>query len=1406
MPPISFEELELLMELSKEAGVDPPQQQAIEPRGASLDLPLSHAQERIWFIERLQPNTPTYNVRRAARFQGALNVPALESAINFIVQRHETLRTTFSVINGYPIQVIADSSDIPLIVVDLSSLSRASRESEALRLATREATQPLDLIHGPLLRTVLLRLGRTDHILLVTTHHIVSDGSSMNIFLRELALLHKALCKGDSPSLPDLPIQYADFALWQRERFIGGLLADQLDYWKKELLGLSDYRLNLPMMKPRGKVQTLSGARQSFVISPRLYQDIKILGRNQRATLFMTLLAALNVLLFRYTGQEDIVVGFPIAGRNRPELKGLFGCCVNNLALRTRFSPKARFTDIAQQVRTAALAAYAHQDIPFDSLIKEARPAQDFAQNPLLHVNLVFRPPAPSLDETGLALTYLEELDNGTAKFDLTVHVVVDERELRGYFEYNTDMFEGETIGSMIEHFHGVLEAVALDPRCRISDLPLVRPQERRKLISELNRSAPATSSRHNIARLFERQVAISPDAVAVVGNNESLTFSELDDQASRVARYLREIGVGPDSLVGLFMELSPELIVGMLGILKAGAAYLPLDPLNPRQRLESVLKDACPRLILTEKRMLIRLPDNRPDSVCLDSALEAVAKVSSQNQRVRIRPANLAYVVYTSGTTGTPNGVAVEHRQLTNYIYSVRERFGLQKAIRFATASHIATDFGNTMVLCSLCFGGTLHVIPSDAVLNTHAFFRYLNDHDIDCLKITPSHLATLLNSASSQVVLPTRWLILGGEPCPTGLVEAVVSSNGNCRVANHYGPTETTVGVTTFQFTEDSTIGATLPIGRPLANVETYILDDTLEPVPIGIMGELYIGGAQVARGYLNRPALTAQKFIPNPFGKTPGGRMFRTGDLARYRPDHNVEFLGRVDDQIKIRGFRVEPAETQHILHCHPDVQDCAVLPRREAFGDARLVAYVVAKRNRSLTLAGQLRYALPNSMAIAHVNSHETDFLYAEIFGRQAYLRHGIKIGDGDCIFDVGANIGLFTLFVNEVCRNPKVYAFEPQPQLYKILSINTGLYAPTARHFNFGLSDKAGTAQFTFFPNFSILSGFHADFERERRLVRTFMANNHDVEAHDSAEFIRESDAVLAHHFTTESSHAKLETMSHVLRSENVECVDLLKINVEKSELDVLNGLSAEDWEKIRQIVLEVDDADRMARLLRLLEKHGYDCVAEQDPSLAGTDTQYVYAIRPTRKGKLMRQAQDGTHIQSIPSKRQLPLSAQELKQYLESRLPDYAIPTKFALIESLPRLSNGKIDHHALASLEPKEFDHNRDFVAPRTSVEKQLAAIWCGLLGVERIGIHDDFFQLGGHSLTAARVMSRLPEAFQVELPLRDLFERPTLGELASAIEVASKIDPTLAAATIRPVKREPARAPKGMRPTSTN
>ncbi len=871
--------------------------------------------------------------------------------------------------------------------------------------------------------------------------------------------------------------------------------------------------------------------------------------------------------------------------------------------------------------------------------------------------------------------------------------------------------------------------------------------------------------------QLIEAQARRTPDQAALVFEQQLLTYGELDGRADRLAQYLRERGVGPAALVGLFVERSLEMVVGILGILKAGAAYLPIDAAYPHERIAFLLADADATVLLTQSSLLTRLPDGNPPVVCLDS-FDWTGSPGPTRTGAHILPEHLAYVIYTSGSTGRPKGVCIEHRNIVSYVLGIAERLRLEPGMTHATVSTIAADLGNTVIFPALSTGGCLHVLSRERTESQAMMADYFNREPIDVLKIVPSHLAALMTGKSPEQVMPRRRLILGGESSRLDWVKELRELSPACEIYNHYGPTEATVGVLTYQVSPNlpSTQSGTLPLGSPLPNSRVYLLDAEGQPVPAGEQGELYIGGEGVGRGYLKRPDLTAEKFLPDRFSPSPGGRLYRTGDRARALPDGNIEFCGRTDFQIKLYGNRIEPGEIESALREHRGVRDALLLPREDAAGRKQLVAYVVPKRASQPLWESKDVHVLPDGSPAVHLNRNETDYIYNEIFVLQAYLRHGVTVRDGDCIVDAGANIGLFTMFVSRLVRNVRVIAFEPNPAAFSCLRANAEAWGSAVECLAFGLSRESKSAEMTFFEGLSLLSGFYADAATEREVVRRYVLNQQSGVLNDE-QWSAEIGELIEGRLRAHTVSTQLRTLSSVIAARGIDRIDLLKINVEKSELDVLMGLEPGDWPRIRQLVIEVDRQEHLEPVTALLERHGFEVLVEQDPLLRKTALCYVYAIRPSAAGRLKRHQPADAHLRPLPVNEEI-LAPVALRKFLKDRLPQYMIPSAFVLMERFPLTSNGKVDRTAFPALVSEPPRPGHDSVRPRTETEEALAAIWTELLDVQHVGLDDDFFDLGGQSLVAIKAVSRIRDTFEVNLALRNLFESPTVAGLAQVID----------------------------------
>ncbi|MBN8227307.1 non-ribosomal peptide synthase/polyketide synthase [Corallococcus macrosporus] len=927
----------------------------------SRPLPLSFAQQRLWFIDQLQPGSPLYNVPMAVRLEGALDVAVLERALREVVRRHEVLRTTFREDASGPVQVVSPE---PVLTLERKDLTGSSPD-EAWRLAREAAAWPFNLAQGPLLRALLLTSAPQEHLLVVVVHHIVSDGWSMTLLVREVALLYGAFARGQPAPLPPLSVQYADFGVWQREWLQGSRLEKQLDYWKQQLAGVPS-ALELPTDFPRPALRDGRGARHDVLLPRELTDALKALAQQEGASLYMALLTGWQLLMARYSGQEDVTVGSPMAGRTRGEVEGLIGLFVNAQVLRTRVTGRDSFRTLLRQVRETVLGAQEHQELPIERLVEELKPERIPGRTPFFQVMLTYQASfrgAASVE--GVKLEALE-LDTFSAKFDLTLQVLETDAGLKGYLEYTTDLFTPATAARMAQHLRVLLQQAVAQPDHHASSLQLLTGKEREQVLVEWN-ATRAPFPEACMHSLFEAQAQATPEAVAAVFEGTRLTYAQLDARANQLAHALRRRGVGPEVRVALSVERSLDIVIGLLGILKAGGAWVPVDPLLPRERLAFMLEDSAAQVLVTQQPLVDRFPVAlHGRALCLDTERGALAKEPTEAPSTGVTPANMAYLLYTSGSTGTPKGTAVEHRSVANLVTHEAVAYGIGPGSRVLQFASLSFDLSVEEIFTTLCNGATLVLAPLEKLMPGAPLPVLLREQELSVVSLTPAALA----ATSSERLPELRTVISGGEALPADVVARWAPGR---RLLNTYGPTEATVIATLGEVVADGNVPS---IGKPLANVCVYVLDPHGQPVPVGVRGELHIGGVGVARGYAGRPGLTAERFVPDDFSGEEGARLYRTGDVVRWRADGQLDFVGRIDAQVKVRGFRIELGEVESALRAAPSVKDAVVLAREDAPGDRRLVAYVVGEALDVSALRAHLKQHLPEYMVPAAFVSLET----------------------------------------------------------------------------------------------------------------------------------------------------------------------------------------------------------------------------------------------------------------------------------------------------------------------------------------------------------------------------------------------------------------------------------------------
>lgn len=920
-----------------------------------LVFPASITQQQFWMINQLYPDSPAYNIPSVFRLRGHLNSLALEQSINEIIQRHEVFRTTFTTRNGELLQVITPQLHIDLPVIDLSSWPKSKLDVDVPRMVRIEAALPFDLSSGPLIRAKLLRLSDSEHIFVITIHHTISDLHTSDQFAEELATLFDSYLE-DKPSFLEKPTrQYSDYAVWQQEWLKGEEFSSMFSYWQQQLKDQSGF-LGLPADRQRPAIQSLNGTAHPLQFSRSFTNELKQFSRQETVTIFLTLLSVYVVLLHRYSGQPDIVVGIPYTNRRRDEHKDTMGCFVNILPLSVDLSGDPSFRQVMHHLRKAMLGAHRHQEVPYWMIMKKLEQKRDGSYNPLFQVGFTFAPPM-KLKLQGLTVESIS-IHGGGSQLDMFPTFWDSEQGIYGQFEYNTDIFDETTIERFANNYLTLLKAVMVDANQPISLVPILAESERKQLLVEWNATETTYPKTSGIHQLFEMQVMQTPDAIAVVSEENQLTYRELDRRANQLAHLLRTLGVGPETLVGICMERSAEMLVGVLGILKAGGAYVPLDPEFPKERVGYMLYHSEVRVLLTQQQLKAELPENVARVICLDTDWEEISQESEEILPNETRPENVAYVMYTSGSTGVPKGVQIPHEAVVNFLTSMRQLPGMTGQDVLLAVTTLSFDISVLELFLPLTVGARTVIVSRDVASDGKQLLEVLESSKVTVMQATP---------ATWRLLIAADWkgsnhlkVLCGGEAMPTDLAHELIGRAAS--VWNMYGPTETTVWSTCYHLTDPE---GPILIGRPIANTQIYILDGQMQPVPVGVPGEIHIGGAGVGRGYLKQPEMTMERFVPDPFGKETNARLYKTGDFGRYLRDGSIEYLHRIDNQIKVRGFRIELGEIETVLIRHPQVREVAVAMRDDASGNRRLIGYVMPAQEEKPTVES-LRSFLQNKL--------------------------------------------------------------------------------------------------------------------------------------------------------------------------------------------------------------------------------------------------------------------------------------------------------------------------------------------------------------------------------------------------------------------------------------------------------
>jgi natural product biosynthesis luciferase-like monooxygenase protein/amino acid adenylation domain-containing protein/non-ribosomal peptide synthase protein (TIGR01720 family)/FkbM family methyltransferase len=1337
-------------------------------------FPLSPQQEHLWMLQLAQPDVMLW-AECVVAITGDLDAGRLTRSLESVVERHEILRTEFRTLPGMsrPLQVIA--SGIPLRwaranLAGLDSEQQQAEISELLKdLRDNRGTAASGEAGTAVLRAGLAYLQPGQHMLLLSLPALCADRRGLRNLVQEI--FHEY---AGSPAGPgkDLPLQYADISEVLNQLLDSEDTREGIEYWRRQdwsSLFESELAIGATPGVPESFDPDWVAVGISVVASDRIRQAAG--ERSLGARSFW--LACWQALLHRLTGRSEVIVAAVFDGRTYEGLDAALGLFCRSLPLRARVERDLSFERLWERMESSLGEMQGRQD--FFSWERSTGRGHESTFIPV-SFELVERPLVPSA--AGLSVSLVEERIQDD-RFTLKLVCLEDGERITAELHYDRGALARHDAERLASRLAALVEGAAADPCELVRRLRWLGEEERHQILDGFNdtRVDVGIACLHS---LFERQCEESPERVCVEMEEESARYREVELWSNRLAHHLRGLGVELEEGVGIFLERSVELVVSVLGVLKAGGAYVPLDPGFPWERLSWMLVDAGVRVVVTDSRRAESLAGLGLRLVCLDAEAETIARQPGERPASGVGPENLAYVIYTSGSTGRPKGVMVTHGAIANRLLWMQGCFPIGEGDAVLQKTAFSFDASIWELFVPLLSGARLVMARPGGQSDSAYLIAEVRRRGITVLQLVPSMLQVVAAEPGLEGCTSLRRLYCGGEALAVELQERVLARLEGVELHNLYGPTEASIDATHWQGRRGDGSGTTVPIGRPLWNVVAYVLDGELEPVPVGAMGELYVGGAGLARGYRGRPDQTAERFVPRPFGAGRGGRLYRTGDLARYLPDGSLEFLGRVDQQVKVRGYRIEPGEIESALLGHAGVREAAVVVREDRPGDRRLVAYVVARQTPEGMEEGDL-HLLPNQLEISCLNRNEADLIYHEIFEQRTYLRHGIRLHDGACVFDVGANIGLFTLSVYQQVRNPRVFAFEPIPAVFERLRTNGELYGLDAKLFACGLSDSAREAPFTFYPKWSGMSGLYADAAEDEAITRAFLRNQ-------DPRLAEHADELLEGRFAGQTVVCRLRTLSEVVREQLIERIDLLKIDVERCEVEVLNGIEDGDWAKIRQIVIEGHGHGKeITALTDLLERRGFRVVAEDSGLLAETGLFNLYALRP--EGEFPA-AEGADSRELLPLVRRV-ASPAGLRAFLGSRLPEYMVPSTFVLLAELPRTPSGKIDRASLLELQGAGSGDEKDFVAPRTPTEEIMAALWTQLLGVERFGADESFFDLGGHSLLATQLVSRLRDVFGVEVRLRSLFDRPRLAELAAVVDAALGTEKLAEQAPIQPTPR---------------
>jgi amino acid adenylation domain-containing protein/FkbM family methyltransferase len=1333
--------------------------------GVTEGYRLSPQQKRLWLIQR---GGAGFCSQCALLLEGDLDPDALKESLHAVVSRHEIMRTSFHSLPAMdvPIQVIANESLLNFEEADHSDCPAQERSALIEQTLRRERGAGWDLGNGPLPRYVLLRFAPREYALLISLPALCSDAQTMQRLAVEISRSYCTyLADAD---LTDGPVQYADFAEWQNDLLTLGESLSAREYWRRQAVGAFE---DVSPLCEGGSIgnSKFEIAFHTVECDASIWRALRALADENQTTPSAVLLTCFAILLYRLTGRAEVTIGSLYHGRTVQELSDSLGLFAKYLPVRCRFKEDYTPKEILKAIAEVAHEHAAKQD--YFSWEDLAQLGGESGRDLFFSVCFDYHELAPGASPGPVAFS-LGRLYSSIDRFKLRLQCLATPDTLNLEFSYDASLYSAETIRRIADQFLTLSQGFLTNMSTPVSRLDVLGENERRAVLKEWNDTGADFNLGECLHELFDAQAELSPDVVAVTCDESQISFRELQRRSNKLAHHLRGLEIGVDMVVGLCMQRSIELIVGLFGILKAGAAYLPLDATQPKQRLHYMLDDARAPIVVTQERYRETLCGR---VVYIDSGWEEIGANSEQSVESGVMPDNLAYVIYTSGSTGAPKGVMIHHRGAVNLALALRERiYGrLGDSLRVAVNARFGFD-ASVKQIVQLIFGHSLHIVPEQERIDVRGLHGFIDRNLIDVIDMTPSQMKLLCDAGLANKEGSPTAVLVGGETIDETLWQQM-SEDLSRTYFNLYGPTECSVDTTIARVGDRR-----LPtIGMPVSNVNVFVLDREMNPTPVGVQGGLHVSGAGLARGYLRQPGLTAETFLAHPFADRAGERLYRTGDLARYCEDGSLEYRGRSDEQVKVRGFRIELGEIESTLVAHEGVREAVVVVREGEAGDKRLVAYVVPRRLYLPIIDGRARYQLPNGMAIVHQNKNEMDYLYQEIFENRIYARHGIDLPPGACVFDVGANIGMFSLFVMQHRPDARIYAFEPIKPIFDTLRVNIELYGGDVRLFPLGLSKEKKTEMFTYYPGYSMMSGIsdYANRNSDIEVVKNYMRNLQQEGPAEIATLLEHADELLAERFEAEQHECELVTLSDVIRREGVERIDLLKIDVQRAELDVLAGIAEEDWPKIQQVVMEVHDSPchesdgRVRDISAILNGRGFNIVSEQEDSLNGTDRYNVYAIRrgQTSRTHTARKAESASSAQARVNTSKLTATA--LKEFLKARLPDYMVPAAFVLMNGLQLTRNGKIDRDALPAPETVRGESVSDYIAPQTSLERKIASVWQQVLGIEKVGIQDNFFDLGGHSLLMVQVHNGLREALNQDLSMLELFENPTIGDLAQRL-----------------------------------